>query len=139
MREMGSAAYWAITGAVLSFGGLGAFTIGLPFIVVGLVMAFVGLMKLWTWGVWAITVGLGAVPAYVILRDVLEALGSSAPPCTQEGSSTIAPPSGADKSGVVSCSPPIPEDFVAVVMFFAVIMHSGPAVRLFMLARGRLA
>ncbi len=60
MRELASAIYWTLTGALISFSFLVAFghIVGIPFMVVGVVMAFVGLVKWWTRGVWAITVGL---------------------------------------------------------------------------------
>jgi hypothetical protein len=136
-RELTGAAYWAVTGALIGFGGLALMSIGLPFLLIGSVMAVFGLFMLWVKGVWAATVGLGGVPVCVVLMDVLEATRSSAPPCTQEGSFTIAAPSGPSESVVASCSPPMPEGYVAVLVFFGAAMLSGPAVRLFMLARDR--
>ena len=62
MREWQSAVYWAFTGALMTFGGLALFTIGLPFLFAGLVLAVIGILKLWIKGVWAITLGLGGVP-----------------------------------------------------------------------------
>jgi hypothetical protein len=38
----GHIAYWAITGVLTVFGFLGSFTIGLPFLVVGLLMCAFG-------------------------------------------------------------------------------------------------
>ena len=136
-REITSAAYWAVTGALIGFGGLALMTIGLPFLLFGLAMAVFSLFMLWVKGVWAGTVGLGGVPLYVVLMDVLEAARSSARPCTQEGSFTIAAPSGPSESVVASCSPPISEGYVAVLVFFGAVTLSGPAVRLFILARDR--
>lgn len=140
MRELASAVYWTVTGALIAFGFLGLMSIGLPFLLVGLVMAVFGLFWLVLRGVWAITAGLGGVPTYLILRRILEAVGSSGPPCTEEGEGTLADPSGAGEDAVaLSCSPPVPDDYAAVLVFFGVIMLSGPAVRLLVLARRRLS
>ena len=116
---------------MINFGFLAPFlpTMGIPLVVVGVVMAFVGLMKWWTRGVWAITVGLVAVPAYTPLGTVLEAVYSSGPRCTpDEGTAEVTLVSEPGETSV-SCSPPIPKGFVGVIA------PSGPAVRVFMLAR----
>lgn len=138
MRGLASAVYWTVTGGVMAFGGLALMSIGLPFLVVGLVMAAFGLFWPGIGGVWALSLGLGGVPAYIVLSDVLEAVGASGPPCTREGEVTMAAPSGPGESTVISCSPAVPDNFIVVLVFFGVIMLSGPAVRLLMLARGRL-
>ena len=141
MRELASALYWAVTGTLI--GGFALMIIGMPFVLVGLVTAFLGLYWLGTRGIWAITVGFGGVPAYIFLRNVKEAVGSSGPPCTQQREETqqreltLAAPSGAGESTAVSCSPAVPEDYVVVLAFFGVIALSGPVVRVVMLLRGR--
>lgn len=138
MREWTSAIFWVVTGGVIAFGGLALMSIGLPFLVVGLVMAVFGMFSLKFKGVWGITIGLGAVPAYVLLRQAWEAKVSSGPPCTQEGEVTLGAPSGPGESDVVSsCSPPVPEGIVLVLVLFGAIMVSGPALRLFLLWRAR--
>jgi hypothetical protein len=132
--ELASAIYWVLTGALISFGFLGLMTIGIPFLLIGSIMAVFGLLVMWIKGVWAITVGLGGAPVYFVLTNVLEAVSSSGPPCTEkEGTVTLGP----GESAIASCSPPIPEGYVAVLVFFGAIVFSGPVVRLFMLARGR--
>ncbi len=139
MRELASAIYWTLTGALISFSFLVAFghIVGIPFMVVGVVMAFVGLVKWWTRGVWAITVGLVALPAYALLRSVLEAGNPSGQRCTpEEGSAEVTLTLGPGESSV-SCSPPISDGFVAVVVFLGAIMLSGTAVRLLLFWRGR--
>jgi hypothetical protein len=98
MRELASALYWAASGALITFGSFALMSIGMPFPLVGLVTAAFGLYWLGTRGVWAITVGLGGVPAYIVLSDVLETVRASGPPCTEEGAVTIAAPSGAGSS-----------------------------------------
>jgi hypothetical protein len=138
MRELASALFWAVTGTLITFGSFALMTIGMPFLLVGLVTAAFGLYWLGTRGVWAITVGLGGVPAYIVLSDVLEAVGASGPPCTQEeGAVTIAAPSGAGESATSSCSPAVPDGYIVVLAFFGLIALSGPAVRLVLLVRGR--
>lgn len=59
MREWTSAIFWVVTGGVIAFGGLALLSIGLPFLVVGLVMAVFGMFSLTFKGVWGITIGLG--------------------------------------------------------------------------------
>lgn len=109
MREWTSAIFWVVTGGVIAFGGLALMSIGLPFLVVGLVMAVFGMFSLKFKGVWGITIGLGVVPAYDLLRQVWEAKVFSETPCTQEGEATLGAPSGPGESDVVSsCSPPCP-------------------------------
>lgn len=136
MRELGSAVYWAVTGALISFGFLGLMSIGLPFLLVGLVMFVYGVFWLLLRGVWAITVGLGAVPAYLFTNNALMVAGSSGPPCSESGEATLAAPAGTGESTAASCSPPESDDFIAVLVFLGVVMLSGPAVRLLLLVRG---
>jgi len=66
VREWQSAVYWAVAGALMAFGGLALFSIGLPFLFAGSVMAVLGLFKLWINGAWAITLGLGGVPMVIV-------------------------------------------------------------------------
>ena len=136
--ELASAIYWVLTGALIAFGFLGLMSIGLPFLLIGSIMVVFGLLVLGIKVVWAITVGLGGVPVYLVLTNVLEAASSSGPPCTQkEGTAAGTVTLGPGESVVASCSPPMPEGYVAVLVFFGAIALSGPVVRLFMLARGR--
>lgn len=138
MRVLGGAVYWAVTGGLITFGFLGLMSIGLPFLVIGSMMAVFGLYWLGVGGTWAITVGMGGVPTYLVLRRVLEAVGTLGPPCTEAGEATLAAPSGAGEGAVASsCSPPVSDSHVVVLVFFGAIMLSGPAVRLLVLMRGR--
>jgi hypothetical protein len=138
MRGLAGAVYWAVTGGLIAFGFLGLMSIGLPFLLVGLMMAVFGLFSVGLVGAWAITVGLGGVPAYLVLSRVLEAVGAPGPPCAEEGEATLAAPSGAGEGVVAaSCSPPVPDGYVAVLVFLGVIVLSGPAVRLLVFVRGR--
>ncbi len=76
MRELSSAAYWAVTGALMTFGFFGLMSIGLPFLLIGWVMAVLGLFMLGIEGTWAITIGIGAIPVYIILTGGLLQLSS---------------------------------------------------------------
>jgi hypothetical protein len=82
MRELAASFYWAIVGALISFGGLALMSIGLPFLVAGCGLAIVGLFTLELGGAWAITPGFGGIPMAVLLRDVIGALASPDPSCT---------------------------------------------------------
>ena len=137
MREMAGVVYWALSGGLISFGFLAAWTIGLPFLLIGTIMTVFGLFWPGIRGVWAITAGLGGVPAYIILSNVWEAVGAAGPPCTQEGAVTIPAPSGSGDSAVLSCSPAVPDNYIVVLVVLGVFALSGPVVRLLLLVRGR--
>ena len=51
MRELASALFWAVTGALITFGSFALMTVGMPFLLVGLVTAAFGLYWLGTRGV----------------------------------------------------------------------------------------
>ena len=106
MRELEGAVYWAVTGALIGFGGFALMTIGFPFLATGWVLALVGLLTLGFRGVWAITVGFGAVPVYLVL------LGPG---------HNISVPTGEEIAGLA---------------FFGAIALCGPVVRLVVLLRG---
>lgn len=133
MREWASAVYWTATGALMGFGFLAAFTIGIPFLMIGLVMAVFGMFMLWIKGAWAITVGLGGVPIFVAAQQIIVTAASPAPPCTQEGSATL--PVGAGEGASTACTIAISGAHIAGLAFFAVIALSGVVWRLFL--RGR--
>lgn len=135
MKEWGSAVYWTITGALLGFGFLGAFTIGIPFLAAGVVMAIFATFGLWIRGVWAITLGIGGVPVFVLAGNVIDAMTSSAPPCVREGAATL--PANAGEGADIACTTPISGATIFGMVFFAVVALSGVAWRLFL--RGRFS
>lgn len=51
--RVGHVAYWAIAGALTVFGFLGSFTIGLPFLVAGLLMCAIGFVRFRVGDAWA--------------------------------------------------------------------------------------
>jgi hypothetical protein len=133
MNELGASLYWAITGALISFGGLALMSIDLPFLIAGCGLAIVCLFTLELRGVWAITLGVGGAPMAVLLIDGIDALASPDPSCTQEGSVSL--PAGAGTGASVSCTLPLSGGYVAVILFFAAIAVSGVLWRLFVLRR----
>ncbi|MGH3089554.1 MAG: hypothetical protein ACRDSJ_19875 [Rubrobacteraceae bacterium] len=135
MREWTSAVYWIFTGALMGFGFLAAFTIGIPFLFAGVVMAVFGMFMLWIRGAWAITLGLGGVPIFVLAQQIIAAATSPAPPCAPEGSATL--PTSAGEGASIACTTPISGAHIVGVAFFAVIALSGVAWRLFL--RGRFS
>jgi hypothetical protein len=66
-------AYWLATGALLGFGFIGIWSIGLPFLVLGLGMVVFGAIRRWYAGAWAALVGLGGLPSLILLADLLSA------------------------------------------------------------------
>lgn len=142
MRELASAVYWAVVGGLLSFGFLGAMTIGGPFLLVGWVMAVLGFFAVyispsWIKGVWAVTLGLGGMPLYLLLPNMLGAIGSSGTVCSQGASGTVTAKSAGEKV-IETCSyPAFSGGHIVAIVFFGAITLAGPAVRLFLYVRGR--
>jgi hypothetical protein len=134
-QEWKSALYWTVTGAILGFGFLAIFTVGVLFLIVGLAMLFLAVFKLWLRGAWAVTLGLGGAPAVIFARDIVEAAASSEPSCTRQGSVTI--PASAGEGASVACTPPITDAHLVALALFVVVAASGPAWRFFM--RGRFS
>lgn len=62
--------YWLLTGAVFGFGIIGILSIGLPFLVLGLVLVIVGMARVGVRGFWAVICGFGLLPALLLLWDV---------------------------------------------------------------------
>jgi hypothetical protein len=89
--------YWFFTGAFIAFGFLGILSIGLPFLVVGVLM-LVGGLFLWRGrGFWLMIVGAGTCEVIVISRTLL-----TAPPTCPPGEIIFG--SG---QGPYSCSGPL--------------------------------
>jgi hypothetical protein len=62
--------YWLLTGAVIGFGVIAILSIGLPFLVLGLAMVAFGIVRMGIRGLWAVVVGVGVLPAAILLWDV---------------------------------------------------------------------
>lgn len=137
MREWSYALYWLVTGALMGFGFVGMFSIGLPFLVVGMLMGVFGFLKLGGRGSWAFLVGLGGLPALVLLINIAEGIRSAlnpycgvSDPSGGEAGKTEVPPN----AGPVECSF-IPASYYVLFAVFAAIALSGVAARLL---RGRV-
>jgi hypothetical protein len=102
VREWQSAVYWALAGVLIGFGGLALFSVGLPFLFAGAVMAVVAVFRLWIEGAWAATLGIGGAPMAAL----------------------------AGLFGQGAAAPPFSADEVVVLTFFGAIALSGPAFRL---------
>lgn len=74
------AGYWLITGALIGFGIIGILSIGFPFIILGIVLLVVGLIRMRGKEGWAALVGLGSVPALILVWDVTSAPWACASP-----------------------------------------------------------
>lgn len=101
MREWQSAVYWAVAGALIGFGGLALFSIGLPILFAGIVMAVFGMFKLWIEGAWAITLGLGGVPIMMASGFVGHGVTSSAPSFSADQVAVLAVFGAIALSGIV--------------------------------------
>ncbi|MGZ3602964.1 MAG: hypothetical protein ACXWQR_19475 [Ktedonobacterales bacterium] len=74
------AGYWLMTGALIGFGGIAILSIGFPFIILGIVLVTVGLVRMRGQEWWAALVGFGGVPALILLWDVTSAPWACASP-----------------------------------------------------------
>jgi hypothetical protein len=62
--------YWLLSGALLGFGLIGVFSIGIPFFFLGAIMTLYGIRRRGGKGFGLVLVGMGAVPAlYLIIRS----------------------------------------------------------------------
>lgn len=96
MQGRAGALYWVATGAVMGFGLIGLMTIGFPFLVVGLILAVVGLWRPGVGEVWGLLIGLGGLPALVFLSHIVQGIRTALNPfCAQQDpGSPIPPPAG---------------------------------------------
>ena len=69
--------YWLITGGLIGFGVLGLLSIGLPFLLLGLLLLIAGLRFWHTQGFWLVLIGLGVLPTAILVFDIMTA----PPPC----------------------------------------------------------
>jgi hypothetical protein len=112
---MGQVLYWLLTGALIGFGFIGIFSIGLPFLVVGLGLLVFGLIRFKGRGFWAALLGVGGLPAIFFLADIVTA----PPPCPPDG---ITVPASA--TGGFSCSGSL-DSYRMLAVVFSVIALVG--------------
>ena len=145
MQNRAGVLYWVATGAVAGFGLIGLMTIGLPFVVVGLLMTIVGAWRFGVGGAWGLLIGFGGLPALVFLSHILDGIRTALNPyCAQSrGSGTpassatgsIAIPPGFDQ---VECAL-IPGSYYIMFVIFTGIALLGVALGLLMRRRFRVA
>lgn len=73
------ALYWLLTGAVIGFGIIAILSIGLPFIILGLLLVVFGVIRFGMRELWAAVVGAGLLPAGILLWDVTSGPWACAP------------------------------------------------------------
>ncbi len=108
--------YWLLAGFLLGAGLIifDIYFIAWPVIFIGLVMVIVGLFCFRSPQFWAILIGLGGVPAFFFVFDIVTA----SPPCTGNG---LTVPPGATSA---SCSD-IPQSYYVFAIVFTVIALVG--------------
>lgn len=71
--------YWLFAGAVIGFGIIAILSIGLPFIILGMLLVAFGAVRFGIRDLWAAVVGLGLLPAAILLWDVTTGPWACAP------------------------------------------------------------
>lgn len=67
----GRVLYWLLTGACFGFGVIAILSIGIFFLVAGMILLVVGAIRLGGRELWAALIGFGVLPAAILLWDVL--------------------------------------------------------------------
>lgn len=106
--------YWMVAGALTGFGVIGIFSIGLPFLLIGLGMVIYGVARFKARGFWAALIGFGTLPALILIGDIITA----PPPCT--GQVLTLPPN----TSSVSCGY-IPDSYYIMAGIFGAIALVG--------------
>jgi hypothetical protein len=70
---IGRVLYWLLTGALIGFGAIAILSIGVPFLLLGLILLVVGAIRLGGAGLWAALVGFGGLPAAILVWDLASA------------------------------------------------------------------
>ena len=65
--SIGRMLYWLLTGALIGFGCIAILSIGFAFLMLGLILLPVGAIRLGGRGLWAALVGLGGLPALILV------------------------------------------------------------------------
>jgi hypothetical protein len=145
MRGQTSVLYWVATGAVAGFGLIGLMTIGFPFVVLGLVLAVVGVWRPGAGGAWGFLIGFGGLPTLVFLSNLLEGIRTALNPYCAESRGFGTPASPATGSikippGVdhVECAL-IPGSYYIMFVIFTGIALLGVALGLMLRRRSRVA
>ena len=75
----GRVLYWMLAGSLIGFGLIALLSIGLPFLLLGLVLIVFGAVRLGGQGLWAAFVGFGGLPALILLWNVSSAAWACQP------------------------------------------------------------
>jgi hypothetical protein len=65
--------YWLLTGALIGFGLIAILSIGALFLALGMILIVVGAIRIGARGIWAALLGFGALPAGILIWDVVSA------------------------------------------------------------------
>jgi hypothetical protein len=108
--------YWLAAGLLIGAGlvSFDVYFIAFPIILVGLAMIIVGIFRFKSTEFWAVFIGLGTIPAFILVFDIVTA----SPPCT--GQIFTIPPGGTS----ASCSY-IPQSYYVFAIIFAAIALAG--------------
>lgn len=134
MRSRLRILYWIITGALMGFGLIGLMTIGAPFLIVGLVMAFVGIWKPGLSGAWTGLVGFGGLPALVFTIHLLDATRSASNPYCNNAGPRAGEISAPPDIGMVECTY-VPASYYVMFAVFAAIALLGVCLGVLLRAR----
>jgi hypothetical protein len=102
--------YWLMTGGLIGFGVIGILSIGLPFLLLGLLLLIAGLAFWRGKGFWLALIGLGVLPAAILVFDIVTA----PPPCP---AGPIRLPPGAHS---YICSGPLNQYYPLIAIFAAI-------------------
>jgi hypothetical protein len=70
---IGRTLYWLFAGALIGFGVIAILSVGLPFLLLGLILVVFGAVRRRAAGLWAALVGFGGLPALILVWDVTSA------------------------------------------------------------------
>jgi hypothetical protein len=73
MPSIGRILYWLLTGACIGFGVIAILSIGIFFLLAGVILLALGIIRLGGRGLWAALVGFGVLPAAILIWDVVSA------------------------------------------------------------------
>ncbi len=127
--------YWAVAGGFVGFGLIGILSIGYPFLVIGVIMGVLGVLKVGIRSAWSAFVGFGVVPAVFLSASLVSALFLADPSCSGVfwGNSSSGSVSLAPGEESITCAA-VPGSYVVMLVIFAAIALSGVSWRAF---RGR--
>lgn len=70
MNSLLRALYWFVSGGVIGFGVIAILSIGAPFLLLGLILVVIGVIRVGIRQLWATLLGVGLVPLSFLLIDL---------------------------------------------------------------------